>query len=1051
MRKKLVLITLLCFVFTLAGFAQNKQITGVVTSSDDGAPVVGASVVLKGNSTIAAITDIDGKYSLSVPENAEAILISFLGMETKEVAIAGLIQINAILVPAETSLDEIVVVGYGTQIKSKVTGNISKVKGEELENTPVPSVQQAMQGKTAGVFIESVNGKVSGETRMRIRGSSSISADNEPLFIVDGVPLNTEALNQSGASINPLTSINFNDIESIDILKDASSTAIYGSRGANGVVLITTKKGKAGVTRFNVNLQYGFSNPTNKREFMNAEQYVQYLRDAAYNTDLRDGLDSRNNPAEYTGSTLEFLEAEYLIPNSGWAVIITNPNDPRTYVGSQVNTNWQDEAFQTGGLQMIDISASGGNEKTRFFASASYNKQQSILIGNGLDRFSGRLNLDNKINDYMELGFTMNFSLTNIDQIAGDNAFSSPMQMVALPPISPIRDENGVLSTDDVTNYYNGLIDLEDANRDILETRTVANGYLNFSLLKGLKWRNEFGFDLYNMKENAKYGERTDAADGKKGYGFSNYGQTQNLVLKSYLDYLASIGDYGLSAVLGTELQKTKVDNSYVDGENFPSDELKTLASAGWITSGFQTLTEYAFLSYFSRINFDYKSKYLFTIAARADGSSRFGTENRWGFFPALSAGWVLTKESFLAENSAISFLKLRASFGQTGNAGIGNFRYLGLYGVDPYNFQAGIYPTQIENNQLGWETTKQFDIGVDFGFINNRITGEIDYYVKNTEDLLLDIPVVGSSGFEIQTRNIGAVQNKGFEFILNSTNLTGDLKWSTSFNFSINKNEVTDLGGQELIDIGSSRTMNVVMLGQPLGVFYGAEYAGVAADDIPGGNPDGSDIDGGDAIWYINRKDAQGNIISGDSITNNYGDANFIALGHPTPDYIGALTNTFEYRGFEFSFTFQGVGGNNIHLLGDIFMANNGEWVDNQTADQLNSWKKPGDKTDIPQARFDDTNGSQARSSRYLSDGAYIKLRSLSLAYNFPQSLLSKVKFSSARVYLQAQNLLTFTKYKGWDPEVSSDDFVNNVVSGVDFYSAPQPRSITFGISIGL
>jgi len=503
--------------------------------------------------------------------------------------------------------------------------------------------------------------------------------------------------------------------------------------------------------------------------------------------------------------------------------------------------------------------------------------------------------------------------------------------------------------------------------------------------------------------------------------------------------------------VLGTEFQKTTVDNTWVEGENFPTDDLKTLASAGKVTDGTQTITEYAFLSYFSRATFDYKSKYLVTIAGRIDQSSRFGAENRTGFFPAVSAGWVLTKEDFLANNNTFSFLKFRTSYGKTGNAGIGNFTHLGLYGVTPYNGEPGFIPTQIPNPDLSWESTKQLDFGLDFGLFKNRISGEIDYYVKKTEDLLLDVPVPGTSGFSTQTQNIGNVENKGFEFVLNTTNLTGDFQWNTSFNFSVNKNEVTDLGGQDIIDAGSSRFMNVVKVGKPLGVFWGAEYAGVAADFIEGGNPDGSDIYGGDAIWYVNETDADGNPVNPGAITNDFSVVNFVDLGHPTPDYIGALTNTLMYKGFEFSFTFQGVTGNKIHLSGDTYMAANAAWYDNQLADQANAWKNPGDITNVPQARLGYSNGDQGRNSRYLSDGGYIKLRSLMLAYVFPKELISKIKFDNLRIYIQGQNLLTFTKYTGWDPEVSTDFAVDNVVSGVDFYSAPQPRSITFGINIGL
>lgn len=1042
MKKIYVFLTLMCFLLMYTANAQTRKISGTVTSSDDGSPIPGVTVLIKGTSN-GVLTDINGKYLISVPGNGAILQYSFVGMEKKEAEVGASDIIDISMVPVATTLDQIVVIGYGSQIKSKVTGNISNVSGNLIKNTPVPSVQQALQGKTAGVFVEGNNGKVSSQTRMRIRGSSSITANNEPLFIVDGVPLSTESLNQTGASIDPLSSINFNDIESIDILKDASSTAIYGSRGANGVVLITTKKGKAGDTRINVNFQYGYSEPSHKREFMNAEQYISYFREAGKNSDAYESL-IYGGVDDYWQQHVEKRLKRY----SGWAAILDGSGN---YLGSKVNTNWQDQAFQKGGLQMVDLSASGGTDKLKYFASLSYNKQQSIIVSNGMERYSARLNVDNKVNSFLDMGFTLSLSQTKIQQVSADNAFSTPMQLVAMSPITPIRDTTGQLYGTPTTTYYNPLIDVEDTQRGILETRTVGNGYASFNLLKGLKWRNELGYDLYNLKENSRYGARTDAGQGINGYGFSNYGQTQNLITKSYLDYLTNFNDFGLSAVLGTEFQKTTVDNTWVDGQNFPTDDLKTLASAGKITSGSQTITDYAFLSYFTRATLDYQSKYLVTLAGRIDKSSRFGKNKRTGFFPAASVGWVLTKEDFMANAPALSFLKIRSSFGTTGNAGIGNFKQLGLFGVSPYNSEPGFIPSQIANDNLSWESTNQIDAGVDFGLFKNRISGEIDYYVKKTKDLLLDVPVPGTTGFSIQTQNIGSVENKGWEFVLNGTILDGEFRWNATVNFSINKNKVTDLGGQDIIDPGSSRFMNVVKVGEQLGVFYGAQYAGVAPDFVAGGNPDGSDIYGGDALWYVNAKDAKGNIINPKEVTSDFGAANFVVLGNPTPDKIYSLTNTFDYKGFELAFTFQGVSGNKIHLTGDPYMAANAAWYDNQTTDQLNSWKKPGDITDVPQARIGYDNGDQGRNSRYLTDGAYLKLRSLTLSYTLPQKLISKAKLNNLRIYLQGQNLLTFTKYKGWDPEVSSDFVVSNIVSGVDFYSAPQPRSITLGLNIGL
>jgi TonB-dependent starch-binding outer membrane protein SusC len=1033
MKKLFLLILLFVFAGSYILQAQNRVISGTVTSSVQGeGAIAGASISIKGT-TVGAVTGEDGKFSLSAPANATTLVVSFIGMKTQEIAIGSSSVYNVSMEYDLVGVNEVVVVGYGTQIKSKVTGSIAKVDGATLKNIPVPTIEQALQGKTAGVFIESVNGKSTGTTNMRIRGSSSITATNQPLFVVDGIPLTTEALNQSGAVINPLTSINFNDVESIDILKDAASSAIYGSRGANGVVIITTKKGISGDTKLNFTIQSGFNEASHRREFMNADEYISYFRESAVGGDLQEDIYYGDplGTSDYWQKHVETRLKRY----SGWAKQLDGSGN---YIGSEVDTDWQNEAFQKGKIFAADLSAQGGNEKLKYFTSLSYNNSEGILVSNGIEKISARLNIDNKVNKIIDLGFALSLNRTNIDQVSADNAFSTPMQLVALSPVTPVRDLEGNLYNTPTTTYYNGLLDVEYATRDIIEYRSVANGYISFNLYEGLKWRNEVGFDLYNLKENARYGEKTESGTGVNGYGFANYGQTQNLTSKSYLDYLDNVGDIGVSAVLGAEFQYTTVDNAWAEGQQFPLDELKTLASSGLITGATSTLTKYSFLSYFSRVNLDYKAKYLLTLSGRVDGSSRFGEDNRYGFFPAASLGWVLSKENFLSGNKTISFLKVRTSYGLTGNAGIGNFGHLGLYGVGSYNSQSGLMPDQIPNPDLGWETTQQIDAGLDFGFFRSRISGEIDYYVKKTRDLLLSVPVPSTSGYSTMMQNVGNVENKGIELIINTNNLTGSLTWTSSFNFSVNKNEVTNLGEQTIIDNGSARYMNIVKVGEPIGVFYGAEYAGV-------------DPDNGDALWYKNTADASGNIPDPNATTNDFTEANFVVLGKPTPDMIGALTNTIGFKGFEFAFTFQGVTGNSIHLIGDQWMGANGVWYDNQLRSQLASWKKPGDVTDIPQARLGWDNGDQSRNSRYLSDGAYIKLRSLSLSYEMPKSITSKVKLDRIRLFIQGQNLLTFTKYEGWDPEVSTDFLNDNITSGCDFYSAPQPRSIVFGINIGL
>jgi TonB-linked SusC/RagA family outer membrane protein len=1028
MNKLFYSLTLLLLV---AGSAwAQRTVSGKVTA-EDGEPLIGVNVLAKGTQTGTA-SDLEGNYSITLPEGVTILQFSYTGYRTTELEVGAANVLDVSLQPG-ISIDEVVVVGYGTQIKSTLTGNIAKVSGEQIEALPVTSVEQALQGKSAGVFIESVNGKPGGQVRMRVRGSSSITASNQPLFVVDGIPLTTrgqtfagsEGLNLSGGSLNPLADLNFNDIESIEILKDASAGAIYGSRAANGVVLITTKKGKSGRTVVDLNVQTGFSNPTNKREFLNREEFIDLMTQSAIGAGR---YEFRLFPEDFANEQ-EAIDGNLAFVNTRFRRYAGFDDNWRT---ATTNVNWQDLAFQEAMSSQATLSARGGTDRTRFFASASWSDQEGILIGNNFERLSGRLNLDQQLSEKVNFGFNVNIARTFTDQVSDDNAFSTPMQLVALAPLTPVRDENGELNNTPVTTYYNGLIDLEDAQRDITSFRTLANAYVRYQIVKGLYLNGDIGVDIYNLKDNAFFGSRTDGGNSTNGYGTAFYTQTQNVTSKLFANYSTAFGNNNLDLTAGFEFQKSETDVARVEGQEFPLDDLKTIASAADIAEGSSIFDQFSFLSYFARLNYNFSQKYLLTLSGRVDGSSRFGANNRFGFFPAASVGWVLSEEGFLQNSNTFSFLKLRASYGLTGNAEIANFGSLGLFGGEGYNGTPGLQPTQIANADLEWEKSAQLDIGLDFGLLNNRVNGELDYYEKNTTDLLLDVPVPGSTGFRTQLQNIGEIQNRGFEIVLNTNNLVGAFKWNTSINFARNINEVKALApGQDIIDAGSSRQMNVVKVGEAIGAFYGAEYAGV-------------DPDNGDALWFIN---AEG---GGRETTNDFTEANFVILGNPNPDFIYGFTNNFSFKGFSLDVIFQGVSGNEIHKQGDIFMACNACWFDNQTRDQLTSWRNPGDVTRVPEARLGYSNGDNARSSRYLSPGSYLRLRTLTFGYEFPNAVLSRLKLSRLRLYATGQNLLTFTDYDGWDPEVSSDAFVTNTAFGIDFYSAPQPRTITFGLNLG-
>ncbi|MBN8674499.1 MAG: TonB-dependent receptor [Chitinophagales bacterium] len=995
-------------------WAQNKTVIGKITDNKDGSPIPGASITVKGSKS-GTTSGSDGTFTLSVPEKSKALVISALGFESQEITITGSSVEISLKAGVTQSLDEVIVVGYGTKIKKDLTGNIARVKGAEIANTPVANFTQALQGRAAGVFVESQSGKVGEGIKVRIRGGGSINATSDPLYVVDGIPINGDP--NSG---NGLSDINFNDIETFDILKDASAASIYGSRAANGVVLITTKKGKAGKTSLNVNFQYGTNKPTGYRGFLDAREYVDLLREAAINSDIIEGVDPLD-PAQYAGSWLQFAENR-LTRYSGYS----------NWRNLETNTNWEKLAFNNDSkTKLIDISASGGNEKTRFFLSGGFNDQDGILFGNNFQRYSSRFNLDHEASNKLKLGFNFSLSRAITNRVADDNEFYTPMQIVALAPITPVRDQAGVLYDRPTTTYYNPLIELEASRYTSTTYRNIGGLYLNYKFTPNLVFKSEFGVDLQNQSDDRFYGFRTIIGQSTNGYGEATWFRRFNYNTNNYFTYSNTFKSvHNIEATAGMSFQKFNTELANVTGEDFPVEELKKLASAGRITGGTTTSSEKAIVSYFARANYKFDNKYLFSLSGRVDGSSVFGKENQYGYFPAVSAGWILSEENFLKGSKTISFLKLRGSYGLSGSDnGFGDFPSLGLWGAAKYNNLSGLVPTQLANPELKWEKSEQTDIGIDFGFFGNRLTGEIDYYVRNTKDLIYAVPVVGTTGFSSQLTNVGSMQNKGFEFVLNSLNFNGrNFKWNSSLNLSKNKNKIVKLDGdQTLIPGNDGRYLNSLIVGEGVGVFYGPRFAG-------------ADPANGDALYY--KED-------GKTTTNDYNEAGNFVVGDPNPDWIAGLNNTFSYKGIELSVLFQGVFGNEINNGAGGFMSASFDWFDNQTRDQLDRWQKPGDITNVPQLRLGYGNGIGA-SSRYVEDGSYVRLKNLTLAYNLSSAILTKIKIKSAKFYVTGVNLATFTKYKGWDPEVNTDYRASSRNQGGDFYAAPQIKSLTFGISLG-
>lgn len=1018
--KKIFLWSLFA-LFTSSAIAQNITVKGNVTD-ESGNPIPAASVIVQ--KTKAGVNaDALGAFSISAPANSILEIVA-VGFETKRVTASAKI-LNIVLKLDVKSLSEVIVTGFGgAQIKKELTGNIARVRGKDIEYMPTPSLDAALQGKAAGVLVNSQSGKLGQAVTVRIRGNSSISASSQPLYVLDGIPITTTDQSTYGGDMNPLTDLNPNDVESMEILKDASAGAIYGSRAANGVILITTKRGKAGKTQMTFNVQSGNSEASKRVRMLNSLEYTELALESAKNGDFLDGV-AITDPSSNTAYMKDLMDYQ------SYGEWTKNPNT--TY-------DWQDQAFQKGQYNQADLQIRGGNDKTKFFTSFQNLDQVGTIVGNDLKRTTGRLNLDQKANDWLDLGVSLSLSRTYNRRLPGDNAFSNPLQSAALLPMTPFTDPNTGLPSgtppgdQNIGLYFNPMIQIKYAKYSQDVYRTFGNTYLKAKILPGLTFQSEFGLDFLSQNEERYYQSQTVRnTSSPNGEGVNTGAFVTNYNTNNYFTYAKVKGINNFNATLGMQYQQSQGKYNSVSGTNFPSDSYQKIASAATKSAGSSSQTDFRFLSYFLRTNYIMNEKYIVAASARVDQSSRFGKDARTGFFPAVSAGWIMSNEKFLKDNKYVSFLKLRASYGIVGNAEIGDFPQLGLFsGNAGYAGIAGQKPSQLRNDSLQWETTSQIDAGLDFGLFNNRITGEIDYYEKNTTGLLLNVNVPASSGFASMVKNIGKLENKGFEFVLNTQNFIGAFKWSTSFNIALNKGKVKDIQGQ-IIEGGVSN-MNRVQEGYAIGVFYAAEWAGV-------------DPANGNALWYKNTKNADGTFDR--TTTSKFSEAQRIVAGDPNPKLIFGLTNNFSYKGFDATIFFNGVSGNqnNIYGMGRYSSASM-RYEDNQTYDQMQRWQKPGDITNIPQARLFYNNGAQI-SSRYIVDGSYIRLRTVSLGYTFDSKKLNKYKLEKVRVYVSGQNLMTFTKYPYWDPEVNADDFDSNIAKGNDFYTPPQPKTILFGINI--
>ncbi|GMQ33344.1 SusC/RagA family TonB-linked outer membrane protein [Algoriphagus taiwanensis] len=1012
--RKVLLLGLMLFLVSAVAFAQSRVITGTVTSTEDGMGVPGATVLVKGT-TIGTATDIDGKYSISVPAGSNVLVFTFVGLTTQEVTIGNRTTIDVVMESDLTALSEVIVTGYGTQPKREVTGAVSSVKGEAIQNLPLQSFDRALQGRAAGVQVRSSNGLPGGAVNIRIRGVGSINAGNEPLFIVDGVQLNNQS-NAAFTQSNPLAFLNPNDIESMEILKDAASAAIYGSQAANGVVIITTKKGKQGKAKFEFNAFAGETQPMKYLDVLGGAEWYNMRKEAYINS-------NQTIPEARTLSNMGRLP-------SNWQQLTAEELDA---IGQAFETyDWQREVMGPGRLQNYELSVSGGDEKTTFFLSGSYNYQESSFQPVDFERGTARLSLTHQANSKLNLETNINLSTfqQNIPFAVSGSFLGSPaFSASAILPHNAIYNEDGTFNTNIGGVLGQNVVLVNEYNSGIQRTNTVVGNIAgNYKILDNLSFRSFFGVDYRLLQGDSYRDPRTPDGAGVRGRSSQQQDWRTRFITTQTLNWNKSYnGVHNLSALLGFEFNSETREGLDGAGIGFPTFQFRTIQSAATPESLSGFWTGYRRMGFFASVNYDYKKKYLATVTARYDGSSRFGENNRYGLFPSIRVGWSLVEEDFLKSSSVVSELKLRASYGLTGNDQIGNFAARGLYGgAGNYSGNAGIRPSSLANLNLGWETNNTFNLGLDYGFFGNRITGSLDVFDRRTKDLLLDQPILWTNGFSDIANNVGELQNKGIELEISTVNIDqGGFRWNSSFNFSVLDNQVISLYD----DLEFLPANPGIAVGQPVGRFgegavFTQEYAGV--------NPAN-----GRPMWYdINRNItylplAADRIYSGSSLSTTY----------------GGLNNTFTYKGFELTAFFVYEYGARIFDGQYSFLRENGTRLTLNALREVNerSWREPGQITDIP--RNLTTNGgnfprnaSRNTGSANLLKADFIRLSQLTVGYSFNPTLVSKIGLSRARIYVQGLNLWTYTDYPGYDPEFT----------GAGTGQIPLTKNYTVGVQIG-
>lgn len=1031
---KVILLFILVSTSQIFALYSNAQalVTGTVRDTN-GEVLIGVNVTLIGQNT-GTITDVNGRFSLDIPPSG-IIKVSYVGYLTQEVKAGNKRDLMIILEEDSKTLEEVVVVGYGTQLKKDLTGSISTVSSKNIESIPVSGFDRALQGQVAGLQISSSSGAPNGNTTILIRGIGSISGGVAPLFVIDGFPV-VEA-----GTGNPLNSLNPGDIESIDVLKDASSTAIYGSRGSNGVIIVTTKKGKAGKPQISLNAYGGFQEPYKKLDMMNSQQFIQMVYDARNNGWLDNG--GKNASVDDPNSV---RTTTYKIPDEYLDLNNLPPYD----------TDFQDIIFREALITNYELNINGGSDKMRYSISGNYFDQDGIIIGSNFKRYSARSNVEGELTKKLKIGVSLLPSFSETDGVKssghyGGNDYNIILCSWAMPPTSPVHREDGTLSNtlEDYTNLgyvlHPLLLTQEIKNKTSL-FRLLGNAFAEYELIKDLKFKVSFGVDFNSHKKSFfKSSKIASNALSSPASATSEAGEYYSWLNENTVDYKKKIDNHSFGLLGGFTMQKAISTTITQSATNFPDDLIQSVAG-GEITKGTYNIGEWSLASFLARVNYNYNDKYLATLTYRTDGSSRFGENNRWGSFPSFSLAYRLSEEEFMKSLRFLNNLKLRGGYGFSGNNSIGNYRYLGLLKSNNYIFGntevTGLSQSSFTNNILGWETSKQVNLGLDAGFFDSRLQLTVDVYRRVNTDMLMSMQIPSMTGYTSAWVNIGELENKGLEIVLNGTPVSSQhFQWNSSFNISFNRNVVLALGTEteQIWGDGGRGKYNLTVVGRPIGGFYGhvAEGIFLTQEDIDN-HATQAGVKLGDVIF---RDVVEDGVIKDD-------DRDFI--GSPHPDFIAGCNNTFTYKNWSLDILINGSFGNDVFWAGAQFVTNL-SGVQNNLADLYSKYyrspENPGDgKT--PRAIRGGINNNGRFSSRFIYDGSYIRIRNVNLSYNLPQRLLKDSHIQAVKLYLTGANLFTFTEYPGYDPEISNtgDDPLS---MGVDYAGYPVARSYTFGVNV--